>query len=104
MLALSAVFTLLYAFVNAFGAWMAMRRKPWVAGLFMLAAAVLMVAAAALVSVIPFTRVILAAGLLLASAASLSYARVVLGRVQWLHHLLRALLELALYALANRAL
>ena len=63
---LAAVVTALYAFVNAFGAWIVIRRKPWVAGLFMIAAAVLMIAAAALVSAIPYTRVILAIGLVMA--------------------------------------
>ena len=42
--------TAMYAVVNAFGAWLVSRRKPWVARLFMLSAVILVVSAAAFVS------------------------------------------------------
>jgi drug/metabolite transporter superfamily protein YnfA len=94
----------LYAVVNAFGAWAVIRRKRWVAALFMLAASVLIVAAVALVSDLPFTRVLLAGGLVLASLTSLLNASVVLGRIVWRHHLFRAFFALGLYLLADAAL
>lgn len=99
----AALLTALYAFVNAFGAWTVSRRKPLVAGLFMLAAAVLMVAAAALISAIPYTRVILAVGLLLASATSLLNAYVVIGKVSARNHLIRIVIAVCLYMLADIA-
>ena len=95
--------TALYAVVNAFGAWLVSRRKPWVAGLFMLSAVVLVIAAAAFVSSIPYTRIILAAGLILASVTSYINAEVVIGRVVWRNHLVRALVALALYLLGELA-
>lgn len=95
--------TAAYAVVNAFGAWLVSRRKPWIAALFMLAAAILVVAAAAFVSNIPYTRVILAAGLVLASLTSLVNAEVVIGKVVWRNHLVRALAALVIYALGELA-
>jgi hypothetical protein len=98
---LAAIATLLYAFVNAFGTWMVVRRKPWVAFLFMIAAALLMVAFAAFIGDFPYLRVILASGLLLASVTSLINAYVVLGRVVWRHHIIRALCGLTIFLLAH---
>lgn len=92
-----------YALVNAFGAWLVSRRKPWIAGLFMLAAVTLVVAAAAFISSIPYTRVILASGLVLASIASYLNAEVVIGRVVWRNHLIRALVALVIYVLGELA-
>jgi hypothetical protein len=92
-----------YALVNAFGAWLVSRRKPWIAGLFMLAAVMLVVAAAAFISSIPYTRVILASGLVLASVASYLNAEVVIGRVVWRNHLIRALVALGIYVLGELA-
>lgn len=100
MLALAALAAAVYAFVNAFGAWMVSRRQPALAGLFMLAATVLMVAAAALISPIPFARPLLASGLVLASLASLINAYLI-GRVRWQNHLLRAAVALLIYLLAH---
>lgn len=104
MLLLALIATAVYAVVNAFGAWAVIRRKQWMAALFMFAASVLMVAAAAMVSDLPFTRVLLGAGLLLASLTSLLNASVVLGRVVWRHHAFRAAFALALYLLADAGL
>lgn len=104
MLLLAFLATALYAVINAFGAWAVIRRKQWVAALFMLTASVLIVAAVAMVSDLPFTRILLAGGLLLASLTSLLNARIVLGRVVWRHHLFRALIALLLYLLADAAL
>ena len=100
MLVLAALAAAVYAFINAFGAWMVSRRQPALAGLFMLAATLLVVAAAALVSPIPFARAILAAGLVLASLASLVNAYL-FGSVRWQNHLLRAAVALLIYLLAH---
>ena len=92
-----------YALVNAFGAWLVSRRKPWVAGMFMLSAVILVVAAAAFISSIPYTRIILAAGLVTASVSSYLNAEIVIGRVVWRNHLLRALAALAIFLLGELA-
>ncbi len=104
MLVLAAVATLIYGFINAFGAWMVIRRKAGVAFMFMLAASVLMVTFAAFIGSFPYTRVILATGLVLASLASFINAHVVLGNVIWRFHVLRAAIGLAIYLLAELAL
>ena len=95
--------TLAYALVNAFGAWLVSRRKGWLAGLFMLSAVILVIAAAAFVSNIPYTRVILAVGLIAASASSYLNAEIVIGRVVWRNHLLRALAGVGIYLLGELA-
>ena len=104
MLVLAALASLIYAVVNAFGAWMVARRKPWVAALFMLAAAVLVIASAALVFDFAYARVLLASGLILASVASFINAHIVLGNVVWRFHLLRAAVGIAIYLLASYGL
>ena len=101
MLVLAAVATFLYALINAFGAWMVVRRKPWLAALFMAAACLLMIAFAALAFDFPYTRILLAMGLVTASVASLLNAHVMLGGVVWRYHLLRATVGLAVYLVAN---
>lgn len=92
-----------YAVVNAFGAWLVSRRKPWVARLFMLAAVILVVAAAAFISNIPYTRAVLLVGLVTASVASYINAAVVIGRVIWRNHIVRALVALLIYAVGELA-
>lgn len=104
MLALAVVVTALYAFINAFGAWMVIRRKTWIAALFMLAATVLIVAAAAFISVVPYARVLLVVGLVLASLASFLNARIVLGRVTPRNHLIRAAIAALIYVVAELGL
>ncbi len=104
MLVLTFLLTAIYAFTNVFGAWAVIRRKSYVAALFMLAAVVLVVAAAALISAIPFTRVLLAMGLLLASLASYVNARIVIGKVFWRNHFIRALVAVMIYLIALAAL
>ncbi len=94
---------LAYASVNAFGAWLVSRRKGWIAGLFMLSAVILVVAAAAFISNIPYTRVILAAGLVAASVSSYLNAEIVIGRIIWRNHLIRALVGLGIYLLGEVA-
>ncbi len=101
MLALAVIVTALYAFVNAFGAWMVIRRKTWVAGLFMLAAAVLIVAAAAFISVVPYARVLLIVGLGLASLASFLNARIVIGKITPRNHLIRLAIAALIYVIAE---
>ena len=64
----------------------------------------LMVAAAAFVSAIPFTRALLAAGLVLASLASFINARVVFGKVAPRDHIIRAAVALTFYLLVDWAL
>lgn len=98
---LAAVFTLAYAFVNAFGTWMVVRRKPWVAFLFMIAAAFLIIAFAAFIGNFPYIRVILATGLILASVTSLINAYVVLGKVVWRHHAIRAAFGVIIFLLTH---
>jgi hypothetical protein len=97
---LAAIATLGYALVNAFGTWMVVRRKPWVAGLFMLSAMVLMIAFAGFVGSFGHTLGILATGLSMASVSSLINARIVLGRVIWRHHIIRAVVGLLIFLLA----
>ena len=95
--------TTAYALVNAFGAWLVSRRKPWIAGMFMLSAVILVVAAAAFISSIPYTRAILAAGLVMASVSSYLNAEIVIGRVVWRNHFFRALAALAVFLLGELA-
>lgn len=83
---------------------MVVRRKPRLALLFMIASAVLMVAAAALVTPIGYARVLLASGLVLASVASYLNASVVIGRVIWRNHIIRASAAILLFVLAHHAL
>ncbi|MDZ7703417.1 MAG: hypothetical protein U5L04_02910 [Trueperaceae bacterium] len=101
MLVLAVVVTALYAFVNAFGAWMVIRRKTWIAALFMLAATMLVVAAAAFISVVPCARVLLIIGLVLASLASFLNARIVLGHITPRNHLIRAAIAVLIYVVAE---
>ena len=95
--------TLAYALINAFGAWLVSRRKAWIAGLFMLSAVVLVVAAAGFISSIPYTRVILVVGLISASVSSYLNAEIVIGRVVWRNHLFRALAAAGIYLLGELA-
>jgi len=104
MLGLAAVAALIYAFINGFGAWMVVRRKPWVAAWFMVAASVLIIAAASLIYTFDYTRVLLGAGLFLASAASFINAHIVLGNVVWRFHVIRAFVGIAIYTVAYAGL
>lgn len=104
MLALAALLTLLYALVNAFGAWMVVRRKGWVALLFMLAAALLIVSFVALLSSFDFALSLLLISVSAASVASFLNAHVVLGNVVWRFHMLRAAVGALIYGCAWLAL
>lgn len=104
MLALAFVLAVIYAVINALGAWAVIRRKASLAGLFMLAACFLVVAATAMVTALPFARVLLAAGLVLASLASLLYGRMLLGRINWFNQLLRLLAAAAIFLVAHLGL
>lgn len=104
LLILAALAIALFTLINGFGAWMVSRRKPWIAVLFLLAAAFLAVAFGGLVGFFPYTRVLLAAGLSLAWLASFLNAHIVLGNVVWRFHVLRALLVVAIYVLADLGL
>jgi hypothetical protein len=104
MLVLAEIGVLLLTFVNAFGAWMVSRRKPWIAGLFMLAAALLAVAFGGIIGFFPYIRVILVAGLVLSWLASFLNAHIVLGNVVWRFHLIRAAVAIGVYILAHYGL
>jgi hypothetical protein len=90
-----------FSVVNVFGAWTVIRRKPWIAGLFMLAACILAVAAAALISAIPYARILALLGLMLAWLTSLFNAMIVLGRVTPRNHVLRGIAVVAAYGLVH---
>lgn len=79
-----------YSVVNTFGAWTVVRRKPRLAALFMLAAALLVVGAVAAAYRLVEAAWFLGAGAVAASLASWLHARWVLGRVVPLYHALRA--------------
>lgn len=100
MLVVATILTVIYALINAFGAWAVVRRKPWLAALFMLAAAVLVVAAAAFLYKLPYTQTLLASGLILASLASFLNAYLVLGEVVWRFHVIRAVAAVLIYVVA----
>ena len=104
VLILAALATIVYALVNAFGAWAVVRRKSWVAALFMASASLLVVSAVALAYSLPAARILLGLGLVLASITSLLNAGIVLGRVVWSFHLLRALIAALIFALASLGL
>lgn len=94
------VLTVVLAAVNVFGAWAVARRRGFVARLFLLAAAVLVVAAVAYSFRFPGSFWILTAGTLLAYLASFLNARLVIGTVVWQYHVARALVFAAFLALA----
>lgn len=91
-----AALVLGYSVVNAFGAWAVVRRKSWLAALFMLAAAILTVAAVALAYDLPESFWLVLVGVVMASALSFVNAMVMMGRVLWNAHALRAAAGLAL--------
>jgi len=94
------VMTVVLAAVNVFGAWAVARRRAFVARLFLLAAAVLVVAAVAYSFRFTGSFWILLAGTLTAYLASFLNARVVIGVVQWHSHLARAVVFACFLALA----
>jgi hypothetical protein len=87
--------------VNAFGAWAVSRRKPVVARLFLLAAMVLTVAMVAYGFADAMAWWVLLAGAVLGYLASYLNARLVIGKVVWPYHLLRAAVLAALLAAAR---
>ena len=86
--------------INTFGAWAVSRRKPPVARLFLLAAMLLTVTAVAYAYRLSEAFWFLLAGTLLGYLASFLNARLVLGKVEWPNHLLRAVLLAGALALA----
>lgn len=86
--------------VDAFGAWAVSRRKPWLAGVFMLAAATCVVGGVAVGYGLRFASWILAAGLAASWVASFLNARLVLGKVEVRYHALRAIVLLVIQVLA----
>lgn len=86
--------------INTFGAWAVSRRRPLVSRLFLLAAMVLTVTAVAYAYRLTEARWLLSAGALLTFVASFLNARLVIGKVQWGNHALRAVALAAVVALA----
>lgn len=76
--------------VNGFGAWAVGRRRPLVGYLFLVSAAILVVAAVAYAYRYPHAWWILLAGSVAAFVTSLLNARIVIGEVVWQNHLARA--------------
>lgn len=77
--------------INTFGSWAVSRRRPLVARLFLLAAMVLTVTAVAYAYRLEAAWWLLLVGAVLTFVSSYLNARLVLGSVEWLNHLLRAL-------------
>ena len=104
MLVLAALLTLIYALVNALGAWLVVRRKLWVAVLFMVAAALLIVSVVGLLSFADYALPLVLFSVSAASVASFLNAHVVLGNVVWRFHVLRAAVGAVIYFCAWLAL
>jgi hypothetical protein len=94
----------LYAVVNVFEAWAVVRRKPIMAGVFMISAGMLVVSAAALAYSEPLARPLLVAGLVFASLAALMNSWIVIGKVIWWRQFLRAGVATGIYVLATLGL
>jgi len=94
------VMTVVLAAVNVFGAWAVARRRGFVARLFLLAAAVLVVAAVDYSYRFTGGFWILLTGTVLAYLASFLNARLVIGTVEWPNHTIRAVVFAAYLALA----
>lgn len=90
--------------VNVFGAWAVSRRRPVVARLFMLAAAVLTVAGVAYAFTFAGAWWILVVGSALTVVASFLNARLVIGKVAWPNHLARFAAVAALVVLGRLAI
>lgn len=97
---LALLAAVVYAAVNAFGAWAVVRRRSRVAAAFLVAAALLTVGAVALAFGSPSAAVLVPAGALLASLASWWNARIVLRRFVPRRHALRAVAGVIIAALA----
>lgn len=89
-----------YAFVDVFGAWTVVRRKPRLSFLFMTAAAILAVGGVAAFYRLPETWTFLAVGAAASSVASWLNARLILGRTVASHHVGRAAVGALMAALA----
>ena len=94
-----ALLVAIYAFVNAFGAWMVLRRKPWVGWMFMVAAIVLVVAAVSVFYQSPASTWLTLSGLILAFCSYLLHAHFVIGKVIQRNHLFRLLISFILFLL-----
>jgi hypothetical protein len=97
------VVALVYALVNAFGAWMVSRRHSGVAAGFFGAAVALTVGAVAIAFGLPGAVGLVAIGALSASLSSWQNARLVMLRVVAWRHLLRASVGVLVVALAYLA-
>jgi len=94
-----ALLVAIYAFVNAFGAWMVLRRKPWVGWLFMLSAIVLVIAAVSVFYQSPASIWLTLSGLILAFCSSLLHAHFVIGKIIQRNHLFRLLISFLIFLL-----
>ncbi len=94
-----ALLIAIYACVNAFGAWMVLRRKPWVGYLFMASAIILVVAAVSVFYQSPASTWLTLSGLILAFCSSLLHAHFVIGKIIQRNHLFRLLISFILFLL-----
>ncbi len=101
LLVLAAIASVILVFINAVGAWAVSRRKPLIAVLFLVAASFMAVGFGGLVGFFPYTRVLLGMGLFLSWLGSFLHAHIVLGDVVWRFHVIRALVFVAMYILAD---
>jgi hypothetical protein len=97
---LAALVALVYAFVNAFGAWAVVRRRSSIGAAFFVAAVALTIGAVAIVFARPSATPFVAFGAVCASVASWWNARVFLAQVVLRSHVVRALAGAAATALA----
>lgn len=87
--------------VNAFGAWAVSRRKPAVSHLFLGAAMLLTVATVAYAFREPLAWWVMLAGTALGYLASFLNAKLVIGKVVWPYHLVRAAVLAAILVAAR---
>lgn len=99
MITVVALFVAIYGFVNAFGAWMVLRRKPWIGWMFMVAAIVLVIAAVSVFYQSPAKVWLTLSGLILAFCSSLLHAHFVIGKITQRNHLFRLFISFILFLL-----
>ena len=97
MIALAVILSIGFALFNVFHAWRLVRRKPRISGLFMLASSLLVIAVAGFVSAVPFTRVLLASGLIIAWLAAFLDDRIVMGKMNWNTLMIRGAVSLIIF-------
>lgn len=99
----AALVALVYAIVNAFGAWAVVRRRSSIGATFFVAAVALTIGAVAIVFAMPSATPFVAFGAVAASVASWWNARLFLAQVVLRSHVARALAGAIATALAYLA-